>query len=121
MPVDLLPICDPRGKRMSRLTELACTRAKAKPGLRTDLFDGPGGVPGLCLRISSSGTKSWSLLFRIAGKQHRVSLGRYPQVGLAEARAQARAILERADDGIDPAPARRRDSFADVVEQYLRL
>ncbi len=54
-----------------RLTELACERARPVAGKRLELFDGVGGIPGLSLRIGTSGVKSWSLMFRIGGKQRR--------------------------------------------------
>jgi integrase len=107
-----------------RLTELACERARPIAGKRVALFDGL--VPGLALRLGTSGAKSWSLIYRIGRKQHRVSLGRYPLVSLTEARAKARELLARAQAGIspdtDPAIARRQqklETVADLVADYL--
>ena len=70
--------------------------------------------PGLILRVSDQGSKSLSVIYRVlgeggesgsgrplAGKQHRVTLGRWPVVGLSEAREKARAIIARASEGMD--------------------
>lgn len=41
---------------------------------------------GLFLLVQPSGGKLWRLKYRIAGKEKKLSLGRYPDVGLKEAR-----------------------------------
>ncbi|MCE3250191.1 MAG: phage integrase, partial [Geminicoccaceae bacterium] len=111
-----------------RLTDLAAARLAPVPGRRVERFDGPGGVAGLSLRISERGVKSWSLLYRTGARQRRLTLGRFPELSLADARKRARAALEQAERGIDPAdnppsPCHRpgRDLFATVVAQYLEL
>ncbi len=48
------------------------------------------GVPGLRLRVTRAGTRTWRLESRRTGK---VGLGSYPEVGLAEARRAALALL----------------------------
>lgn len=48
-------------------------------------FDGGG----LFLGVSPSGTKSWRLKFRFAGKEKLLTLGQYPVVSLKEARERA--------------------------------
>jgi integrase len=56
------------------------------------LFDGSG----LYLEVSPSGGKHWKLKYRYNGKESRLSLGAYPDVGLARARElrdKARAAL----------------------------
>jgi hypothetical protein len=42
-------------------------------------------VPGLQLRVTASGTKSWALAYKspATGKWAKVALGHYPVVGLA--------------------------------------
>jgi integrase len=109
-----------------RLTELACARAKPVRERRIELFDGPGGIAGLCLRITPLGVKSWSLYYRVGGRQRRLTLGRHPNLPLAEARRRARVALEQADRGVDPAGERverrpGRDTVEGVVGQYLEL
>jgi integrase len=112
--------------KRKRLTELAAQRARPIPGQRVERFDGPGGVAGLALRITENGVKSWSVMYRVGNRQRRLTIGRYPEVSLAEARKQARAALELAERGIDPAgdpPERRlgRETVAAVCAQYVEL
>lgn len=88
-----------------------------------------GGVPGLECVVSTAGTKSWRLLYRLAGdtssRRRSIGLGRYPVVGLSEARERAREALRLASNGIDPRQdreekARRRNlTFEDAVAEYL--
>src|SRR5262245_64021571 len=62
---------------------------------RIEYFDAE--VPGLSLRITSDGVKTWSLLYRHHGRRRRLTLGRYPDCKLAEARGgsqPARADLQ---------------------------
>ena len=58
---------------------------------RTDFTDPE--TKGLSLRVTPAGAKSWSLLYRRKGdaKKRRVTLGEFPALGLAGARAQAEA------------------------------
>ena len=88
-----------------------------------------GGVPGLECVVSASGTKSWRLLYRLAGdssaRRRSIGLGRYPTVTLSEARERAREAWRLASAGIDPKhdreeKARRRNlSLEEAVSEYL--
>ena len=69
---------------MKRLTELAVARIKPVAGKRVERFYGL--VPGLCLRITERGVQELSLYYRVGGRQRRLTLGRYPDLSLAEAR-----------------------------------
>jgi integrase len=67
---------------------------------------------GLYLEISPSGGKWWRLKYRFAGKEKRLSLGVYPDVGLKEARErrdEARGLLAK---GIDPGENRKAQKKA---------
>jgi Arm DNA-binding domain len=58
---------------------------------------------GMYLEVTPPGGKVWRLKYRINGKEKRIGLGRYPEVGLKEARdrrEEARKLL--AAGGIDP-------------------
>ena len=60
-------------------------------------------APGLWLRIQTEGgSKVFSVVYRLFGKYQRLKLGRYPAIGLAEARTQARRALQLAGQGKDP-------------------
>ena len=64
---------------------------------RYDVYD--ANLAGFGLRVSSSGTKSWIVLGRNMERKTRVTLGRYPQMGLAVARQRAMIVLSDMADG----------------------
>jgi hypothetical protein len=59
-------------------------------------------VPGLVLRVALSGSKSWLFRFKWEGTATRIALGRFPALGLAEARQLAMKNREWLERGIDP-------------------
>ncbi|MCS6854609.1 MAG: Arm DNA-binding domain-containing protein, partial [Elioraea sp.] len=53
-------------------------------------------VPGLMLRVTSSGCMTWAVRASIpGGRRVRATIGRYPAIGLAEARRRALETLAR--------------------------
>jgi hypothetical protein len=71
-----------------------------KPGrTRCEVFDAQ--TPGLAIRVTPSGHKSWVLFYRHHGRLRRLTLGRYPDRGLAEARKEAVRERGRIIDGAD--------------------
>ena len=87
-----------------RLTDAAVKAAKPSSATR-DIYD--AGEAGLCLRVQPSGRKGWGLRLRVAGKQHRYSIGEYPATGLGEARELAARMKKAAAQGGDPAEVLR--------------
>ncbi len=97
------------------LTDVKLRNAQANDGERLELTDGNG----LLLRVSPDGRKGWSVIYRIAGggpfdselgrnragSKKRASIGYWPNVTLAQARAAASAIRAQALSGGDPRPA----------------
>ena len=70
-------------------------------GRRFEVFDAL--VPGLAVRVSASGRKSFTLYYRHQGRMRRLGLGRYPDVLLEKARRIATQHRGRIFDGADPA------------------
>jgi integrase len=70
-------------------------------GKRFEVFDAL--VPGLAVRVSASGRKSFTLYYRHQGRMRRLGLGRYPDVLLEKARKIATQHRGRIFDGADPA------------------
>ena len=70
-------------------------------GKRFEVFDAL--VPGLAVRVSASGRKSFTLYYRHQGRMRRLGLGRYPDVLLEKARRIATQHRGRIYDGADPA------------------
>src|SRR5690348_2694677 len=69
------------------------------------LFDGGG----MYLEIAPSGGKWWRLKYRHGGKEKRLSLGVYPDVGLADARERRDAARRLIADGKDPSAERKAE------------
>lgn len=89
---------------------------------RTDYQDVT--VPGLILRVSASGKKSFSVSYWRRGKRPRVTLGDTTLIELAEARKQARDLLRDVKLGIDPVAEKRERErailFEELAREYLR-
>ena len=83
---------------------------------------------GLSIQIEPSGSKLWRFRYRIAGSEKMLSMGSYPEVGLAAARKrreEARALLAA---GRDPSAHRLEEkakatappppTFKDVAQEF---
>jgi hypothetical protein len=70
---------------------------------------------GLALFVNTNGTKSWHFRFSWAGKQPRISLGTYPEIGLRDARALRDIATAQVAKGIDPRDQRRLERNAKLL------
>lgn len=106
-----------------RLTLKWTTRAieALKVAKRTDFTDPD--TKGLALRVTPTGAKSWALLYRRKGdaKKRRLTLGEFPALGLADARAMAEAKKVMIRAGTDPAGLVSDYKIADTLGQLLDL
>ncbi|UOA32551.1 Prophage integrase IntA [Sulfitobacter sp. DSM 110093] len=91
------------------LTATAINAAKPGPN-RREISD--GGQEGLFLIVQPSGSKSWALRYRSVGKPVKLTLGAWPAMSLAKARAAAAEALEAAKSGDDPAAKKRAEKAA---------
>ena len=106
------------------LTDTAIRLAKAGDSDRK-LADGKG----LYLLITPTGSKLWRLKYRIGGKEKKLALGAYPEVGLKDVRAKCDSARKLAEAGNDPAVAKREariakriasaNTFAVIAEEYI--
>ena len=89
-------------------------------------------APGLELRVSSNGGKSWSIRYRPKGNERkRTTYGAYPAISLAEARARAKEIAAAAARGVDlpdaeegereerDETAKRPQTVGDLLDRYV--
>ncbi len=90
-------------KRVPALLSAQVTNLKPDPTKVRELVD--GAVPGLRLRVTPAGTRSWSLNIRSLGKMRRFEVG--AGFGLAEARVKARELRRQIREGADPTAERR--------------
>jgi integrase len=79
---------------------------------------------GLWLRITASGTKSFAFRYRARGvrRVERLTLGKYPDVSLRDARARADKLRAQIAAGKNPSAHKREASvrsFAALAERYL--
>ena len=98
-----------------------------------------GAVPGLRVRLFPGGAANWTLALRVVGeggvnahgkkllgRKIRISLGNYPQISLAAARAQANHLIEQAKLGVNPKMALGQSATAysltvrKLSEKYLK-
>ena len=114
--------------KATRLTEAGIARmTAAPPGERIDRTDLL--APGLYLRISEKGRKSWMVHFRVNGRQGKLALGTWPTMKVDEARQLARWARDHARSGKHPRDARKEEelerkrssgeSFETIARQYV--
>lgn len=111
------------------LTDRIVSTATSSGRDRSELADGR--VPGLSLRVSGAGAKSWVIRYRTPDhRQMRVTLGKYPAVSLHDARALAMDMLLAVAHGGDPATVKRQQraapqhgitTFAQLAQLYQQV
>jgi integrase len=106
------------------LTDIAVRNAKAgaKP-----YKVGDGG--GLYLLVTPAGGKLWRLKFRAAGKEKLLSLGRWPELSLANARKGRDKAREALAAGADPAREKQQakhrarvsaaNTFEEIAQEFI--
>ena len=104
------------------LTDRAVADAAAPKSGRVELWDAE--LPGFGLRISSTGLRSWQVMYRVDGRKRRLTLGSFPALPLKLARDAARATLKEVARGRDPAAQRAslrggELTFARFAQAYM--
>jgi integrase len=104
------------------LTDAAVQRLKPPASGQVDCFD--QGYPGLALRMSYGGGKTFVYFYRLGGRLRRLTLGTYPAITLAEAREAWRKARHDVQAGRDPARIRSAGNgttdFQGVFEEWLK-
>lgn len=86
-------------------TPVSIEAMKPDPEKRREVPD--PALSGLYLVIQPSGAKGWALRYRFAGKPAKLTLGKWPVMGLAEARKAASGALEKVERGENPATEKK--------------
>jgi hypothetical protein len=101
-----------------KITQTALKRLIKIPGRHGDGH-------GLFLRVVSLKKRYWTYQYRVAGKVREMSLGSYPEIGLAEARARHAELRKQVvADGADPLHNQQRGqtsgvpTFGEAVAAY---
>ncbi len=80
-----------------RLTKQFVANAKPRAAGRIEHWDTH--TSGLGLRVTEKGAKSWVVMYRVNGRQRRLTLGPYPRISLADARTRALESLNAVSKG----------------------
>lgn len=96
------------------LTDIAIKALQPPPSGQATFLD--KNLAGFGVRVSQGGTKSFVLVY--GETRRRTTIGRYPQLSLAQARAEARRILAEQTLGIQDAPSSPK--FTEALSQFLR-
>ena len=123
-----------RINRMSKqdtLKTLPSSKAKiealprAAPGQRDTYHDDK--VPGLQLRVTMTGAKSWGLRKRVGSRMERLTLGSFPKMTIEQARTKAQELNGVLAMGANPAASKRaakaileaEPTFSEVFEEFI--
>lgn len=100
------------------LTDRSIAALKPEAGKRRHVFDSI--IPGLAVRVTERGVKSFVLITRVHGKQKWVTLGRVGVLSLADARTEAGKGIVKAKAGEDPRPrVPVAKDFDSIVENFI--
>lgn len=94
------------------LTDAHLRNLKKAEGKPYKLADGKG----LFLEVRPNGSKFWRYRYKIGGKENLYAVGEYPDMGLAEARAEREAARKLVKQGIHPSHQRRTDTLRRSIE-----
>ena len=86
------------------LTDAECKNATCPPGKTRARLACSG---GLYLEVSPAGSKRWFYKYRKDGKEGRMALGSYPDVGAKDARKARDAAKLQKSNGVDPVQVRK--------------
>jgi integrase len=99
-----------------KLTALTVAKLKPPASGRAEHWDTV--LPGLGLRVTDKGVKSWTVLYRVGARQRRATIGHYPATSLADARAAAGKLLEQVERGVDPLTARAEENKRQEADRF---
>lgn len=84
---------------------------------RVDYHD--SGCPKLTCRVSSTGVKSFVVLKWTGKTMQRVTLGRFPDMSVADARIKTQATLTDMTNGVNPVEKKRKERLRGMTLQEL--
>ncbi len=90
------------------LTDAECKNAVCSPDKKRVRLACSG---GLYLEVAPNGSKRWFWKYRKDGKEGRMALGSYPEVGPKKAREARDAAKAQKSEGVDPVQARKLEKL----------
>jgi len=100
--------------RPKRITDTTIKNLKPKEGKQWKFTIGDG----LFLLITAKGSKLWRYKYRFEGLEKSLSLGKYPVVGLNDARQKHLDAMRILDQGKDPSAERQADKQKTREQEY---
>ena len=105
-----------------KLSEKTLRDAEPVEGRSYQIFDTE--ILGLSARVQCSGARAFSLDYRFAGRQRRMTIGRWPEWSVTAARERAKELRRMIDEGLDPLATREdlREAprVKDMIDRYIR-
>ena len=74
---------------------------------------------GLYIEVPPTGSKRWRFKYRINGKEKRISLGIYPEIGLKDAREKRDEARKQVAAGRDPSVIKNKTAYAEKTFQHI--
>ncbi|MEX3839770.1 tyrosine-type recombinase/integrase [Paraburkholderia sp. BR10882] len=117
-------------RTIHRLTAAAIRKLISDPPPKPRYY--PDGA-GLHLQVRPTGSASWVLKYQLHNRSRELGLGRWPDVGLTDARDRAAEARKLRSAGVDPLDRKehkrkverraeaKRITFADAAAEFIRL
>ncbi|MFD0979972.1 tyrosine-type recombinase/integrase [Tropicimonas aquimaris] len=106
-----------------RLNEKTVRDAEPAEGRDYQVFDSE--VRGFAVCIYRSGSRAFTLDYRHAGRQRRMTIGRWPEWTTTAARERAKELRREIDAGEDPLAQREQGReaprFQDLIDRYVEV
>lgn len=105
-----------------------CTDLELKSWIKNSPPTYPRAVGGgLCISISETRITAWTFRYRHGGKQKELTIGRYPDISISEARKIALSLRNQVNEGMDVALEKKLakmkqssvETLNDAVERHL--
>ena len=95
------------------------------PDTKEQIFYRDDNLKGFALRVMRSGVKSFVVEKLINGKVKRITLGRYGELTVEQARKEAQKLLGKIATGIDPTAQKKKEliqriTLKEVFNDYLK-
>lgn len=100
------------------------TIRRMKPPQAGNRIEWDSQLPGFGVRITAEAVISFVLNYRFANRQHRYTIGRWPELTATAARDEALNLKQLIRQGVDPLEEKRalgnEPTFADLIDDYLK-
>jgi integrase len=89
---------------------------KCEPGKRQSFFR-DGKTPGLGLRVTAAGAKTYIFEARVRKRSMRLTIGDVETYTIVEAREKATTLKKQTDDGLDPRKVKAEEEAAEETQR----